>query len=254
MDIARLRQRWSESTRKAAASSEDRVWTRIERRISQKEAPKRAPAPRWPKLAAAGAVAALVIAALGPLPATGLADHPIAAVVRSLGEHLGVRETGAPPAPPPTTAVLEGSPATAAEASQRLGVPVAIPAETPPGFELTSAQFYERALTANAGGMFALNYATESGSSLAIYQERESGSEFAVAGSAATDVALADGTAATYVEGSWRAVDGELVWSEGGAQTLVFERGGARTTIQYDGPEVEAPSLFALADSMTPAR
>jgi len=49
----------------------------------------------------------------------------------------------------------------------------------------------------------------------------------------------------------WQPVaDGTLAWSEGGAQTLVFERAGVRTTIQYTGPEADAPSLFAIADSM----
>ena len=88
---------------------------------------------------------------------------------------------------------------------------------------------------------------------MVIYQERASGKELSVEGGSATDVALSDGTAGTYVEGMWQPVDGKLVWSAGGAQTLVFERGGLRTTIQYTGPQAEAPSLFALADSMSSA-
>jgi hypothetical protein len=253
MDVARVRQRWSQSTRRAAADSQDRVWTRIERRISAGEPRKPRVTAQWPKLAAAGAVAALVIAALGPVPATGLADHPVAGLVRSLGEHLGVRETATPPAPPPATAVLEGSPVTVAEASQRLGTPVAVPAQAPTGFELISERFFEQALSADAGGMFALTYVGTKGSSLVVYQERATGDDFAVGSGAATDIALADGTAGTYVAGSWQAVGGELVWSEGGAQTLIFERGGVRTTIQYTGLEAEAPSLFAVADSLSSA-
>jgi hypothetical protein len=46
-------------------------------------------------------------------------------------------------------------------------------------------------------------------------------------------------------------VNGELVWNAGRGQTLVFERGGVRTTVQYTGPGATAPSLFAVADSMT---
>ena len=68
------------------------------------------------------------------------------------------------------------------------------------------------------------------------------------------DVALSDGTAGTYVDGMWEPVDGKLVWSEGGAQTLVFDRWDVRTTIQYTGPEAEAASLFAIADSMAAAQ
>src|SRR5437867_1087917 len=103
----------------------------------------------WQKTAAAAALVVLIAVALAPLPATGFADHPIAGLVRSIGEHLGVREAGEPPAPPPITAVVQASEITAGEAS---------------------------------------------------------------------------------------------------------ERGGVRTTIQYTGPEAEAPSLFAIADSMAAAQ
>src|SRR5438132_3543913 len=207
----------------------------------------------WQKTAAAAALVVLIAVALAPLPVTGFAEHPIAGVLRSIGEHLGVREAGAPPAPPPVTAVVRGSEITAAEASDRLGVRVGVPVTPPSGFELTSARFFDQALTADECGTYALTYSRAGGSSVVIYQERASGKELSVEGGSATDVALSDGTAGTYVEGMWQPVDGKLVWSAGGAQTLVFERGGLRTTIQYTGPQAEAPSLFALADSMSSA-
>jgi len=209
--------------------------------------------PGWWKTAAAAAAVVLIAVALAPLPATGFADHPVTDLVRSIGEHLGVREAGAPPPVPPVGAVVQGSEITAAEASERLGARVGIPAAPPAGFELTSARFFEQALTADGDGTYALTYARAGGSSVVVYEERASDEDFAVGGGAATDVALSDGTAGTYVEGMWQPVDGKLVWSAGGAQTLVFERGAVRTTIQYTGPEAEAPSLLAVADSMSSA-
>jgi len=207
----------------------------------------------WWKTAAAAAAVVLIGVALAPLPATGFADHPVANLVRSIGEHLGVREAAAPPPPPPASAVVQGSEITSAEASERLGAAVVVPAAPPAGFELTSARFFDQALTADAGGTYALTYSRSGGSSIAIYQERASGEDLAVAGGTTTDVALSDGTAGSYIEGMWQPVDGKLVWNAGGAQTLVFERGGLRTTVQYAGPEAEAPSLFAVADSMAAA-
>jgi hypothetical protein len=205
----------------------------------------------WPRLAVAGALGALVVAALGPLPVTGFAGHPVARAARSVGEFIGVSETQTPPEIGGVPVISEGTDMTAAEASQRLGVRVVVPAASPDGFALTSSQFFETPLTADAGGTFALTYAAADGSALVIYQEQASGADFGVEGGSATNVALGDGTAATYVEGVWQpAAEGGLAWSEGGAQTLVFERNGVRTTIQYTGPEAEAPSLFAVADSM----
>jgi len=207
----------------------------------------------WWKTAAAAAAVVLIAVTLAPLPATGFADHPVADLVRSIGEHLGVREAAEPPSPPPATAVVQGSEITAAEASERLGAPVAVPPAPPAGFELTSARFFDQALTADEGGTYALTYSRTGGSRVVIYQEQASGEDFAVEGGAATDVALSDGTAGTYVEGMWQPVGGELVWNAGGAQTLVFEREAVRTTIQYTGPDAEAPSLFAVADSLSSA-
>src|SRR5206468_5319864 len=165
----------------------------------------------WQKTAAAAALVVLIAVALAPLPATGFAEHPVAGLVRSIGEHLGVREAGEPPPPPPASAVLPGSEITAAEASDRLGVHVGVPAAPPSGFELTSARFFDQALTADEGGTYTLTYTRTGGSSVVIYHERASAEQFAVEGGAATDVALSDGTAGTYVEGMWQPVDGKLV-------------------------------------------
>jgi len=249
--IARTRRYWSQMTRRGAEERQDRLWDRVSGAIGQGQRGDGAERRLWPRLAVAGALGAVVIAALGPLPATGFAHHPVAAFLWSMAEHIGFREVDQPPpALPPVDGVTQATDITAAEASQRLGVPLSVPAEAPAEFELTSSRFFELPLTAQAGGTFALTYAGADGAAIVIYQERASGDDFAVDSGAATDVALSDGTAATYVEGMWQAVDGRLVWSEGGAQSLVFEREGTRTTIQYTGPGASATTLFELADSL----
>ena len=60
---------------------------------------------------------AVAIAALGPIPATGLAHHPATEFARFVGGHIGVSETSAPPNVPPVTEVIEGADLTAKEAS-----------------------------------------------------------------------------------------------------------------------------------------
>lgn len=253
--IARHRRYWSQMTRRAAEERQERLWDRISGAITRGQQHNNEGERRlWPRLAFGGAIAAVVIAALGPLPATGFADHPLPALLWSVAEHIGFQEVDQPPpAPPPADSVTQATDITSVEAAERLGVPVGVPAEAPAGFELVSSRFFEPALTAEAGGTFALTYEGADGASVVIYQEQASGDDFAVEGGAATDVVLSDGTAATYVQGMWQAMDGRLVWSEGGAQSLVFERDGTRTTIQYTGPEAPAPSLFALADSLAAA-
>jgi len=242
---------WSRFTR-AAENDQDRL--RNGGAISTRERGQRATLGSgglWPRLAVAGALGALVLVALGPIPATGFADHPVAGFLWSVAEHIGFREIDQPPSVTPVDSATLATDMTAAEAAQRLGVPAVMPADSPAGFALTSSRFFETPLTAEASGTFALTYTAADGSALVIYQERASGADFAVEGGSATDVALGDGTAATYVEGMWQpTADGGLAWSAGGAQTLVFERNGVRATIQYTGPEADAPSLFALADSM----
>ena len=105
-----------------------------------------------------------------------------------------------------------------------------------------------------------LTYAGPEGASVAVYQETASGAHLAVEGGTAVDLVLKDGTAATYVVGAWQPLGGQtarpggLTWNTAAGQTLVFERGGLRTTVQYTGPQGSAPSLFALADSLATAQ
>jgi hypothetical protein len=256
VDVARYRTYWSQITRNAAREREGRLWVRISAAIRGRllSAAAKETAP-WRQLALASAVTAGVLLLLAPIPATGFAEHPVTRVVRSLAEHIGVRETAPPPPVTAAPVVVEGTALTPAEISSlRLGVPVAEPSAPPAGFELASARYFSEPLTADSGGVFVLSYAGESGSAIVVYQERAGGADFSAATGSAEDVELADGTAATLVQGAWQEANGELIWQEGGAQTLVFDRDGTRTTIQYRGPVEEAPSLFALANGMTPAR
>ena len=256
LDVARTRRYWSQLTKNAARAGSERVWTRVSKTIIRHKREGRETRVRlaetgwWPRVAAVAAVLALLVAAVGPLPATGFADHPFIAVGRSVAEHLGVREAAPPAIPPSEPLSLTGRDVTVAEATALLGVAVAVP-PAPETYALQATRFFEEALTADSGGAFVLTYAGPDDASVAVYQERASGADLAASGGSATDVALADGTAATYVQGAWQAADGVLTWNDTAGQTLVFERGGLRTTVQYMGPQETAPSLFALADRMT---
>jgi hypothetical protein len=258
MDIAKTRRYWSQLTKSAAGAGSERVWTRVSRTIIQHKREGRETRVRlaetgwWPRVAAVAAVLALLVAAVGPLPATGFADHPLIAVGRSVAEYVGVREAAPTAIPPGEPLTLAGRDVTVAEATALLGVAVATPA-VPEGYALQASRFFEEALTAGSGGAFVLTYTGPDDASVAVYQEQASGADLAASGGSATDVALADGTAATYVHGAWQAAGGGLTWNDTAGQTLIFERARLRTTVQYTGPQAMAPSLFAIADSMTAA-
>jgi hypothetical protein len=146
---------------------------------------------------------------------------------------------------------VEGMDASAAEAAAQLGVDVTEPASTPAGFVQTSSRVFASGVAKGEGGLFALTYAGEDSSSLAIYQERAAGGTFTAQIGHTFDVSLSDGTAATYVEGFWQPVNGTFVWSDGDGQGLIFERNGVRTSIQYRGPSRNPAFLFTIADSLS---
>lgn len=212
---------------------------------------------RWPLkagyFAASGAVAALVIAAIGPIPATGLANHPAADFVRFLGHHAGVTETSAPPAAPEDSTLIQGVDASASEAASLLAIPVREPATMPQGFTRTSSQYFPQALTAAEHGMFVVIY-EGLGAAIVIYQERASGATISAQEDSAFDVTLADGTPATYVDGAWTASSTGFEWAGGASQTLLFDRGGVRTTIRYSGSRADRAVLFSIANGMAAGR
>lgn len=208
----------------------------------------------WPKLAVAGAAVALVIAALGPIPSTGLAHHPATEFVRFLGSHIGVSETSAPPTVPPVTEVIEGDAVSADEASRLLGLPVGEPTFMPPGYRQVSAKYFPEPLTAVDGGLFVLAY-ENSGleanlNTILIYQERASLNNIVVAQGFAQDIHLPTGTSATYVRGTWRPLGSDLTWGEQDAQTIVFDLDGVRTIIHTTDGDLTLADLLAIAESL----
>jgi hypothetical protein len=207
--------------------------------------PQAASRTSWAPLAAAGAMILLVIAALGPVP--GLAYSPAVEAARYVGQHLGVIETDAPPPMPgPATTVLPED-VTPQQASDRLGLPVAAPA-TMLGLAQSSLRFFSAGLTSDGSGVFVIAYEAPDGSSaVSLYQEAAPGDAgLAVPSGMAVDTSIV-GIQATYFAGGWAQSGGALAWIGAGTQTLLFERGGLRTTVQYTGPQIDMDTLMAAA-------
>jgi hypothetical protein len=199
----------------------------------------------WAPLAAAGAIILLIIAALGPVP--GLAHPPAVEAARYIGQHLGVIETEAtPPTPGPATTVLPED-VTPQQASDRLGLPVAAP-DTLLGLAQSSSRFFSAGLTSDGSGVFVITYEAPDGSSaVSLYQEAASGdASLAVPAGKPVDASIG-GIGATYFEGGWAQSGVALRWLDSGTQTLLFERGGLRTTVQYTGPQIDMDTLTAAA-------
>ncbi|MDP2675450.1 MAG: hypothetical protein Q8Q00_11185 [Dehalococcoidia bacterium] len=260
--VARLRCASSMAETASLTDQSARVWSRLRPRLMARlmvaRRPdvfqRRAPVP-WQKLAAAGAVVAVAIAALGPIPATGLAHHPAAEFARFVGGHIGVSETSAPPNVPPVTEVIEGADLTAKEASALVGVPVHKSTFVPSGYHEASARYFPKPITADQGGVYILIYenslASGSTSDILVFQERASDTSITVEQGFAQDIMLfRTGSSATYVSGTWRPLDGKLTWGEPGAQTLVFDLGGLRTIIQSSATDISLTDLVAIADSL----
>jgi hypothetical protein len=145
-----------------------------------------------------------------------------------LAERAGVRESGPPPAGPVTDAET-GTPMTAAGAAERLGVPVRdVPA--PPGYTLASSLFFETPLTTPAGAF--VQTFTSGGETVLVLQEPAGGDSLSAAHGATSAVQLPDGTPATLVSGAWTPSGDGFAWDEAASQSLVFETGGVRVTVQ----------------------
>ena len=259
--VARMRRAIATTARTGFLDQQARVWARLRprlmARLSRSRHPpvfqRRATAP-WPKLAAAGAAIVLVIAALGPIPATGLAHHPVTEFARFLGGHIGVSETSTPPTVPPVTEVIQSNDVSADQASTLLGLPVYEPTFLPSGYHQVSSQYFPRALTADQGGLFVLTYQdsslTGSPETILIYQERASSNSIVVEEGFAEDIWLSAGTPATYVSGTWRPIGSDLTWGEDDAETILFDLGGLRTVIYTTDGDPPLADLVAIADSL----
>ncbi|KKM68639.1 hypothetical protein LCGC14_1458910 [marine sediment metagenome] len=259
--VARVRRAAAETANAGFVDQQARVWARIRPRLmAHLNRTWRSPifqrqgvAP-WPKLAAAGAVIALVIAALGPIPATGLAHHPAAGFARFVGGHIGVAETSAPPTVPPVTEVIEGNNTTAAQASTLLGQTVYTPTFMPAGYHETSSRYFSGAILAESGGVFILAYENSGmrgdSETILIFQEHTSSSSIAVEQGFAQDIRLSNGTPATWISGTWRPIDSTLTWGEGDALTIIFDLGGLRTVIQATDSSLPLQDIVAIADGL----
>ena len=261
MHVARVRCAAAETANAGFIDQQARVWARIRPRLMAHRSPsRRSPifqhhgSTPWPKLAAAGAIIALVIAALGPIPATGLAHHPAAEFARFVGGHVGVVETSAPPTVPPVTEVIEGNNTTAAQAGTLLGQTVYKPTSLPAGYREASSRYFSGAILAESGGVFILAYENSSmrgdSETILIFQEHTSSSSIAVEQGFAQDIRLSNGTPATWINGTWRPSDSTLTWGEGDALTIIFDLGGLRTVIQATDSSLPLQDIVAIADGL----
>lgn len=256
IDLARKRRELGQVAQSASYGAQGRVWSRIEPAVygivSRRAGP--APAavhqPAWRQAALVAVAVGLLAATVGPIPATGLANHPAVRAFEFTGEHLGIVEGSGPPSGDTPAGIIEGTPATAAEAEALLGMPVAQPTTLPPGYTLSASLYYPGGIT-SATGVFLLTY-TSSERSILVFQEAASGPSLAAAVGSVEDYLLADGTRASYVRGTWTPDAGEFSWSAGDTQSLVFEREGVRTIIEQIGPPVAVSELLAIAGSMAP--
>ena len=252
VELARKRRELGRLAQDGSAGAQHRAWSRIVSAFHSD--PQGAPVrhaftggrPAWRRLALGAAALALFVAALGPIPATGLANHPGVQFVEDVAQHVGVIESNGPPAEAGAPVVIEGTPVSTADASRLLGVDVSQPDAASLGLELTSSIYYPTGLT-SAGGVFLLSYASDDGA-LLVFQEAASGAGLASGAESARDVTLSDGTAATFFEGGWVPDDAGFTWAAGSARTLVFDRDGARTIIQYSGTGAGLSELVGIAD------
>ena len=249
---AQMRKGASHFASVAADEGRDRIWDRVHTRIERRD-PRagswwtRRFHPRW---AFSAAAMAIVVAAIGLVPFTGLANHPVADAARHIGDYIGVSETTSAPPPPTSDAtVVTATQVSAAEASELMGVSVADPVPLA-GFDLTSSRYFPEPITSDRGGTYVLTYqGTDPGQSLVIYQELASEINLAIGLETATNLSLADGTPSTYVEGAWEITGTNgLSWEIGRTQTLTFQRDEVRTIIRYTGPAIEASILTAIAN------
>ena len=250
IDVARKRRELGRMAQSASHGAEQRVWSRIEPAVYGIVSRRVGPAPTahqptWRRAALAAAAIGLLAAAVGPIPATGLANHPAVRAFEFIGGHVGVAGTSGPPSGDTPADIIEGTPATAGEAAVLLGVPVSQPTALPPGFTLSASLYYPRGITSSTG-VFLLTYTSDEGTIL-VFQEAASGAGLAASAGSIDDYVLTDGTPASYIQGAWTPGASGFSWSDDNAQTLVFDRDGVRTIIEYIGPPIAIPELLEVA-------
>jgi len=270
LQVAQLRRFVGQSLAAAGSPYKRQLWTVLRMRLAtalrrQSYAPQRPSAIAavsrlsWRQAAAAAAVIALLLAALGPLPATGFADHPVAHLISLVEQRVGVEEVdGPPPTQVPTTAPEELI--APEEAAQRLGFAVSQPSYLPEGFQLARSSYYPQSPTSPEQGTFRLVY-TIGGADptkvsigeplLIIYQEKASSDSVAVMNGQAEDVMLAGHVPGTYGHALWAAANqGTLEGAAPNAESLLFNNDDVRVIITYKDGNQEKEELLRIAESM----
>jgi hypothetical protein len=271
MQVAQLRRFVGESLAAAGSPYKRRLWTVLRMRLAS-SLRRQAYAPRrpaliaafgrlsWQHAAAAAAAIALLAATLGPLPATGFADHPVTHLLGFVRGHVGVEEVdGPPPTEVPVTA--SETPIAPEQAADLLGLTVRQPFYLPDGFQLARSSYYPQSPSSPEQATFLLTY-TVGGVDpdtldetkdpyLFIYQQRASSDSVAVMDGQAEDVVLAGGVPATYAGALWTAGDqGTLEGTSHNAESLLFEDDGVLVIITYKNGHGEKQELVRIAESM----
>ncbi len=271
LQVAQLRRFVGQSLAAAGSPYKRRLWTFLRVRLATSLRRQSYAAQRpsliaavgrlsWQRAAAAAAAVALLVAAVGPLPATGFAGHPITHLMSFVEQHVSVQEVdGPPPAEVPTS--LPGQPMLPEQAQSLMALPVREPSYLPEGFELASSLYYAESATSPEQGTFALIYTiggvepeTLAGTNeprLLIYQDRASSDSVAVMDGQAEDVLIGDSLAGSYASTLW--VPGEQGTLEGvnpNAESLLFEDDGVRVIITYRNGDQEEEELLRIAESM----
>lgn len=262
--LARLRQAMGKALMDTAVPYQRRTWARLQPVLTAQRGAG-SPGARvvrppfgfrglWPRLALLAACLGAIALALGPLPITGLSQHPVARAVRFFGQLVAVTETDGGPEVSPPTETMEGRDVTTAEAQELLGLPVREPTYLPAGFQKTVSKYFSRPITADRSGLFTLVYERtddeEEMQTLIVWQEHASTGTLAVQSGYAQPLTVG-GVEGTYYEGTWHKVGSEIIWGSEGSQTLIFDHDGVRTIIQYLGSaRLALRELVAIAESM----
>jgi hypothetical protein len=270
LQVAQLRRFVGQSLAAAGSPYKRRLWTflRVRLAASQRRQSYADQRPSliaavgrlsWQRAAVAAAAVALFVAAVGPLPATGFAEHPITHLMSFVEQHVGVQEVdGPPPAEVPKS--LPGQPMLPEQAQSLMALPVREPSYLPEGFELASSLYYAESATSPEQGTFVLIY-TIGGIDpatvnlgeplLMIYQERASSDSVAVMDGQAEDVLIGDSLAGSYASALWMPGEqGTLEGVDASAESLFFENDGVSAIITYRNGDGEKEELLRIAESM----
>jgi hypothetical protein len=270
LQVAQLRRFVGRSLAAAGSPYKRRLWTVLRMRLATSLRRQSYAAQRpsiiatvgrlsWQQAAAAAAAIALLLAALGPLPATGFAEHPISHLMSFVEQRVGVQEVdGPPPTEVPVTA--SETPIAPEEATQRLGLAVRQPSYLPEGFQLARSSFYPQSITTPEQGTFLLVYTVggadpttlaDTEPQLLIYQDRTSPDTMAVMNGQAEDVVLAGDVPATYARFLWTTGEqGTLEGADPSAESLFFDNGDVHVIITYINADQEKEELLRIAESM----